>query len=83
MRLPVQSPRPTRVLELNPFEAATSACLFDWGCAKDVDILRGAAPFETRVVRAPRPGVLRLAGPHIKPALEAWVARTNAAFATC
>ena len=69
------------VLELNPFESATSACLFDWSV--DGAVLRGEGPagsngFEMRVRRQPMPGILARAVPHVRKQLQAWVADQEA-----
>lgn len=63
------------MIEINPFDPATSACLFSWGSPADAAILHGAAPFEFRVVAAPREGVLELVVPSVRGQLQGEVRR--------
>ena len=69
------------VLELNPFESATSACLFDW--AVDGKVLRGQTKpdFEMRVRKTPMAGILARAVPHVRKRLQDWVSDTEAKMA--
>jgi hypothetical protein len=61
-----------KVLEINPYEPATSACLFSW--AINNQTLRGeGGSFEMRMVDQPRCGVVALAVPVVRAQLEDWI----------
>ena len=70
------------MLELNPFESSTSACLFDW--AVDGSVLRGQthSDFEMRVRKSPLTGILDRAVPHIRKRLQNWVSDMESKMST-